>query len=45
MPRYDGTDRWLLRAFVVADLAPSAGERAGRVITTVFGGEGAMLGR
>ena len=35
--RFDGTDRWLQRAFVVADLAPSAGERAGRVITTEFG--------
>ncbi|MEX2626533.1 MAG: TauD/TfdA family dioxygenase [Ilumatobacteraceae bacterium] len=36
-PRYDGTDRWLQRTFVVTDLAPSAGERSGRVITTVFG--------
>lgn len=36
-PRYDGTDRWIQRTFVVTDLAPSAGERAGRVITTVFG--------
>jgi len=36
-PRFDGTDRWLQRAFVVEDLAPSAGERDGRVITTVFG--------
>lgn len=36
-PRFDGTDRWLQRAFVVADLAPSAAERRGRVITTVFG--------
>jgi hypothetical protein len=35
--RFDGTDRWLQRAFVVADLAPSAGERDGRVITTEFG--------
>lgn len=35
--RFDGTDRWLQRAFVVADLAPSAGERNGRVITTEFG--------
>jgi hypothetical protein len=35
--RFDGTDRWLQRAFVVADLAPSAGERHGRVITTEFG--------
>ena len=35
--RYDGTDRWLQRTFVVDDLAPSAGERDGRVITTRFG--------
>lgn len=35
-PRFDGTDRWLQRTFVVADLAPSAGERTGRVITTRF---------
>jgi TfdA family taurine catabolism dioxygenase TauD len=36
-PRYDGTDRWLQRAFVVADLAPSAADRHGRVIVTQFG--------
>lgn len=35
--RFDGTDRWLQRSFVVADLAPSADERIGRVITTEFG--------
>ncbi len=35
--RFDGTDRWLQRAFVVSDLAASANERTGRVITTVFG--------
>jgi L-asparagine oxygenase len=35
-PRYDGTDRWLQRAFVVANLAPSAGERSGRVVGTRF---------
>lgn len=35
--RFDGADRWLQRSFVVADLAPSAGERDGRVITTQFG--------
>ncbi|HMS12186.1 MAG TPA: TauD/TfdA family dioxygenase [Microthrixaceae bacterium] len=34
--RFDGTDRWLQRAFVVADLAPSAAERDGRVVTTRF---------
>jgi alpha-ketoglutarate-dependent taurine dioxygenase len=36
-PRFDGTDRWLQRAFVVSDLRPSASERRGRVITTLFG--------
>jgi L-asparagine oxygenase len=36
VPRYDGTDRWLQRTFVVDDLAPSAPNRAGRVITTTF---------
>ena len=36
-PRFDGTDRWLQRAFVVSDLRPSAGQRTGRIITTVFG--------
>ena len=35
--RYAATDRGLHRAYVVADLAPSAGERNGRVITTEFG--------
>lgn len=34
--RFDGTDRWLQRSFVVGDLGPSAGERRGRVITTKF---------
>ena len=34
--RYDGTDRWLQRSFVVSDLSTSAGERNGRVITTRF---------
>jgi L-asparagine oxygenase len=37
IPHFDGNDRWLQRAFVVADLAPSAAERTGRVITTRFG--------
>ena len=36
-PRFDGTDRWLQRTFVVPDLAPSAPDRHGRVITTRFG--------
>ena len=36
-PRFDGTDRWLQRTFVVSDLAPSAAERRGRVIVTQFG--------
>jgi alpha-ketoglutarate-dependent taurine dioxygenase len=34
--RFDGTDRWLQRAFVVEQLEPSAGERRGRIITTTF---------
>lgn len=34
--RFDGTDRWLQRSFVVADLAPSSPERVGRIITTRF---------
>ncbi len=34
--RFDGTDRWLQRTFVVSDLAASATERQGRVITTRF---------
>ncbi len=34
--RFDGTDRWLQRTFVVSSLAPSADERRGRVITTRF---------
>lgn len=42
-PRFDGTDRWLQRTFVVADLSPSAADRHGRVITTQFG-EGAESG-
>jgi alpha-ketoglutarate-dependent taurine dioxygenase len=36
-PRFDGTDRWVQRTFVVADLAASAADRRGRVITTHFG--------
>lgn len=36
-PRFDGTDRWLQRCMAVSDLAPSAADRRGRVITTVFG--------
>jgi alpha-ketoglutarate-dependent taurine dioxygenase len=35
--RFDGSDRWLQRAFLVSDLAPSAADRRGRVITTCFG--------
>lgn len=35
-PRYDGTDRWLQRAFVVRDLGPSATQRDGRTIITSF---------
>ncbi len=36
-PRFDGTDRWLQRAFVATDLAASAADRRGRVIVTQFG--------
>ncbi len=36
-PRFDGTDRWLQRTFVVTDLLASAADRHGRVITTHFG--------
>ena len=35
--RFDGTDRWLQRSFVVSDLAASAADRDGMVITTTFG--------
>ena len=34
--RYDGTDRWLQRSFVVESLAPSAPDRRGRIIDTTF---------
>ncbi len=34
--RFDGSDRWLQRAFVVEDLAPSAADRHGRIIDTTF---------
>jgi alpha-ketoglutarate-dependent taurine dioxygenase len=34
--RFDGTDRWIQRTFVVTDLAASADERRGRIITTRF---------
>ncbi|HEY5156070.1 MAG TPA: DUF4350 domain-containing protein [Acidimicrobiales bacterium] len=34
--RFDGTDRWLQRTFVVTDLAASATHRRGRVVTTRF---------
>ena len=33
--RFDGTDRWLQRTFVVPDLAPSAADRDGRILETV----------
>ena len=36
-PRFDGTDRWLQRAFVVPELASSSADRSGRVILTRFG--------
>ncbi len=34
--RYDGTDRWLQRSFVVEGLAASAPDRRGRIIDTAF---------
>lgn len=34
--RFDGTDRWIQRAFVVSDLSPSANDRVGRIVTTTF---------
>jgi L-asparagine oxygenase len=34
--RFDGTDRWLQRTFVVSELESSASDRVGRVITTRF---------
>jgi L-asparagine oxygenase len=34
--RFDGTDRWLQRTFVVRDLSESANDRIGRTITTQF---------
>lgn len=36
-PRFDGSDRWLQRCFVMADPSVSDGERQGRVITRRFG--------
>ena len=47
LARFDGTDRWLQRTFVVTTLAPSAGERDGRIITTSFAGAdpGLITGR
>jgi L-asparagine oxygenase len=35
-PRFDGTDRWLQRTFVVPDLVSSASARTGRVVRTRF---------
>jgi L-asparagine oxygenase len=35
-PRFDGTDRWLQRTFVVADHTAADGEREGRIIGTRF---------
>lgn len=34
--RFDGTDRWIQRTFVVSDLSPSASDRVSRIITTTF---------
>lgn len=35
-PRFDGSDRWLQRSFVVSDLSPSASDRHGRIVETRF---------
>ena len=35
-PRFDGTDRWLQRTFVIADHTAADGERDGRIIGTRF---------
>lgn len=35
-PRFDGYDRWLQRAFVIADLKEVAGELDGRIVATRF---------
>ncbi len=35
-PRFDGTDRWLQRTFVVTDHTAADGERDGRIIRTRF---------
>jgi L-asparagine oxygenase len=35
-PRYDGTDRWLQRTFVVSDLAELGADRDGRIVTSRF---------
>ena len=35
-PRFDGSDRWLQRTFVVADHTAADGERDGRIISTRF---------
>jgi alpha-ketoglutarate-dependent taurine dioxygenase len=34
--RFDGSDRWIQRTFVVTDLSPSASDRVGRIMTTTF---------
>jgi L-asparagine oxygenase len=35
-PRFDGTDRWLQRTFVIADHTAADGERDGRIVGTRF---------
>jgi L-asparagine oxygenase len=35
-PRFDGSDRWLQRTFVVADHTAADGERDGRIVSTRF---------
>jgi L-asparagine oxygenase len=37
-PRFDGTDRWLQRSFVMSDLLDADGELDGRIVRTQFRG-------
>ncbi|MBS0377965.1 MAG: TauD/TfdA family dioxygenase [Proteobacteria bacterium] len=39
-PRFDGTDRWLQRSFVIPALPASGPVRSGRILTTQFGRAG-----
>ena len=35
-PRFDGTDRWLQRSFVMSDLLDAEGQLDGRIVSTRF---------